>query len=247
MIPRVSQTRPIANGAASSRGSTNSIRFSSRCRRREANFIDPQHRLFLETAWRAIEDAGYRTQDLSGRAIGVYAGVSKNDYAELLGEDLPAFVSTGTVHSILANRVSFLLNLRGPSVPIDTACSSAPGGFALRGARSAGRRLRSGRWWAASMRCSARAVYISHAKSGMLSPDGRCKTFDAAANGYVRGEGVGVVLLKPLADALRDGDRIHGIIRATAINHGGRANFLTAPNAAAQSEVVLQARARRGH
>lgn len=206
----------------------------------EANFTDPQHRLFLETAWRAIEDSGYRTQDLAGRAIGVYAGVSKNDYAELLSGDLPAFVSTGTVHSILANRVSFLLNLKGPSVPVDTACSSA-----LVALHYAVRDLRGSACEAALVggvnALLSPRMYITHAKSGMLSPDGRCKTFDHRANGYVRGEGAGVVVLKRLDDALRDGDRIHGVICATAINHGGRGNFLTAPNVPAQRDVVLRA------
>ncbi len=206
----------------------------------EANFVDPQHRLFLETAWRAVEDAGYRVSDLSGRPIGVYAGVSKNDYAEMLGAELPAFVSTGTVHSILANRVSFLFNLRGPSVPIDTACSSS-----LVALHYAIRDLRDGSCEAALVggvnALLSPRMYISHAKSGMLSPRGRCRTFDAGADGYVRGEGAGVVLLKPLDRALQDGDRIRGVIRATAINHGGRANFMTAPNVPAQREVILQA------
>jgi acyl transferase domain-containing protein/aryl carrier-like protein/SAM-dependent methyltransferase len=206
----------------------------------EANFVDPQHRLFLEAAWRAVEDAGYRIRDLADRPIGVYAGVSKNDYAEMLGADLPAFVSTGTVHSILANRVSFLLNLRGPSLPIDTACSSS-----LVALHYAVRDLRDGTCEAALVggvnALLSPRMYISHAKSGMLSPRGRCRTFDAGADGYVRGEGVGVVFLKPLGRAAADGDRILGIIAATAINHGGRANFLTAPNVAAQRDVVLQA------
>lgn len=206
----------------------------------EANFADPQHRLFLETAWRAIEDTGYRAKDFSGQTVGVYAGVSKNDYAELLTGDLPSFVSTGTVHSILANRVSFLLNLRGPSVPVDTACSSA-----LVALHYAVRDLCGGECEAALVggvnALLSPRMYITHAKSGMLSADGRCKTFDHRANGYVRGEGAGVVVLKRLDDALRDGDRIHGVICATAINHGGRGNFLTAPNVPAQRDVVLHA------
>ena len=206
----------------------------------EANFVDPQHRLFLETAWRAVEDSGYRVSDLAGRPIGVYAGVSKNDYAEMLGPELPAFVSTGTVHSILANRVSFLFNLRGPSVPFDTACSSS-----LVALHYAVRDLLDGTCEAALVggvnALLSPRMYISHAKSGMLSPRGRCRTFDAGADGYVRGEGAGVVLLKPLDRALADGDRIRGVIRATAINHGGRANFMTAPNVPAQREVVLRA------
>ena len=179
----------------------------------EANFVDPQHRLFLETAWRAVEDSGYRVSDLAGRPIGVYAGVSKNDYAEMLGPELPAFVSTGTVHSILANRVSFLFNLRGPSVPFDTACSSS-----LVALHYAVRDLLDGTCEAALVggvnALLSPRMYISHAKSGMLSPRGRCRTFDAGADGYVRGEGAGVVLLKPLDRALADGDRSRGVLRA---------------------------------
>ena len=211
----------------------------------EANFTDPQHRLFLMTVWRALEDAGYTPQALSGQNVGVYAGVSKNDYAELIEDELPSFVSTGTVHSILANRVSFLLNLRGPSMPIDTACSSA-----LVALHYAVRDLQNGECDAAIVggvnALLSPRMYITHAKSGMLSPEGKCKSFDASANGYVRGEGAGVVVLKRLADAQGDGDRVHALLRATAINHGGRANFLTAPNVQAQSEVVLTAMRRAG-
>lgn len=211
----------------------------------EANFTDPQHRLFLMTVWRALEDSGYTPQALSGQNVGVYAGVSKNDYAELIEGELPSFVSTGTVHSILANRVSFLLNLSGPSMPIDTACSSA-----LVALHYAVRDLQNGECDAAIVggvnALLSPRMYITHAKSGMLSPEGRCKSFDASANGYVRGEGAGVVVLKRLGDAQRDGDRVHALLRATAINHGGRANFLTAPNVQSQSEVVLTAMRRAG-
>ncbi|SCW49801.1 Acyl transferase domain-containing protein [Paenibacillus tianmuensis] len=204
---------------------------------KEANFIDPQHRLFLETVWQVIENAGYSPKSLSGRKIGVYAGVSKNDYAELMGENISAFVSTGTVHSILANRVSYFFNFRGPSEAVDTACSSS-----LVALHNAVRDIREGECEAAIVggvnALLSPRMYISHAKSGMLSVDGQCKTFDASANGYVRGEGVAALFLKPLDKAVEDRDNILGVIKATAINHGGRSNFLTAPNVTAQSEVV---------
>ncbi|MBV7327800.1 polyketide synthase [Chloroflexi bacterium TSY] len=207
---------------------------------KEANYMDPQHRIFLQTVWHVIEDAGYRAVDLSGQKIGVYVGVSKNDYAEAMRghqQEIVSFVSTGTVHSILANRVSYLLNLRGKSETVDTACSSS-----LVALHNAVRDIRLGE-------CSAALVggvnalitptmYISHAKSGMLSPDGRCKTFDASANGYVRGEGVGVILIKSLEQAQRDRDHIIGVIKGSAVNHGGRANSLTSPNVKAQTEVI---------
>ena len=207
---------------------------------KEANYMDPQHRIILQTIWHAIEDAGYKASDLSGEKIGVYVGVSKNDYAEAMRDqqqEIVSFVSTGTVHSILANRVSYLLNLRGKSETIDTACSSS-----LVALHNAIRDIQLGE-------CSAALVggvnalltptmYISHAKSGMLSPDGRCKTFDASANGYVRSEGVGVIFIKALDQALADEDHIIGVIKGIAVNHGGRANSLTSPNVTAQAEVI---------
>ena len=211
----------------------------------EANFIDPQHRIFLQTVWHAIENAGYSPRELAGSKTGVYAGVSKNDYAELMGEQLAAFVSTGTVHSILVNRVSYLLDLHGPSIPIDTACSSS-----LVALHLAVKDLQAGDCDAAIVggvnALLSPRMYVSHAKSGMLSPVGRCRTFSAAADGYVRGEGVGVLLLKRLDTAMRDGDQIVGLVRATAINHGGKSNFLTAPSVAAQASVVSDALARAG-
>jgi len=209
----------------------------------EAAFIDPQHRLFLETAWHAVEDAGYSIGSLSGKKIGVYAGVSKNDYSELMREsrqDITPYISTGTVHSILVNRVSFLFNLRGRSEAVDTACSSS-----LVALHNAIRDIAGGECEAAIVggvnALITPTMFISHTKSGMLSPDGQCKTFSAGANGYVRSEGVGVVFIKTLRQALLDGDHIHAVIKSSAINHGGRANFLTSPTTEAQAAVVKEA------
>jgi polyketide synthase PksM len=214
----------------------------------EAAFIDPQHRLFLEAAWHAVEDAGYSVASLSGKSVGVYAGVSKNDYSELMREsryEIAPYISTGTVHSILVNRVSFLFNLRGKSEAVDTACSSS-----LVALHNAIRDIWSGECEAAIVggvnALITPTMFISHSKSGMLSPDGQCKTFSAGANGYVRSEGVGVLYIKPLQQALRDGDHVHAVIKSTAISHGGRSNFLTSPTTEAQAAVVMKA-LRRGN
>ncbi|HYJ85578.1 MAG TPA: SDR family NAD(P)-dependent oxidoreductase, partial [Pyrinomonadaceae bacterium] len=211
--------------------------------RREAEFMDPQQRIFLETVWKAIEDAGYKASELAGRKIGVFAGVAGLDYGELMrdsGVDIEAYSTTGVFHCILANRVSYLLNINGPSVPVDTGCSSAL--VAIRQAIEA--------MWSGSCEMAiagginvllSPSVFISFSKAGMLSVDGRCKTFDKAANGYVRAEGAGVVILKPLSRAIADHDNIHAIIRGSAVNHGGRVNTLTAPNPNAQAELIKSA------
>jgi rhizoxin synthesis polyketide synthase/nonribosomal peptide synthetase RhiB len=210
---------------------------------READLMDPQQRIFLQTVWHAIEDAGYRASALAGRNIGVFAGVSTSDYFELLkarGIRIEAHTATGMAHSVLANRISYLLDLRGPSEPVDTACSSSL--IALHRAVEA---LRAG---GCEMAIAGGVnviltptLHIAFGKAGMLAEDGKCKTFDERADGYVRGEGCGAVLLKPLGQALADGDCIHAVIRASQENHGGRAQSLTAPNPQAQSRLIAQA------
>ncbi|MER5408927.1 SDR family NAD(P)-dependent oxidoreductase [Streptomyces sp. NPDC002769] len=209
---------------------------------REAELLDPQHRLALETVWSALEDSAHRPADLPADT-GVFLGVSGTDYATLLtgyGVAPDAFTATGNAHSMLANRVSFTLDVRGPSEPVDTACSSSL--VALHRALEA---IRSG---VCSMAVAGGVnlllstdTFVSAHQAGMLSPDGRCQTFSADANGYVRGEGVGAVVLKPLAAAERDGDAVLGVLLGSAENHGGRAHSLTAPNADAQAEVVAAA------
>ena len=214
----------------------------------EAKLMDPQQRLFLQTVWRALEDAGYRPADLAGSATGVFVGVSTSDYFEAMraaGAAIDAHTATGFAHSMLANRVSFLFDWRGPSQIIDTACSSSL--IALHRAVQA----------MAAGDCRLALVggvnllltptmFLSFARAGMLSPDGRCQAFDRRANGYVRGEGVGAVLLKPLEAAEADGDTIHAVILSSAENHGGRATSLTAPNPAVQAELLVQAYRRAG-
>ncbi|MGW8066609.1 SDR family NAD(P)-dependent oxidoreductase [Streptomyces ziwulingensis] len=215
---------------------------------REAGLMDPQHRLFLETVWRTVEDAGHDPASLAGTDTGVFVGCGSTEYATLLlqsGVEIDGQLATGNAHSILANRVSFLLDLRGPSEPVDTACSSS-----LVAVHRAVRAIQDGE-------CSAAIAggvnltltptgYLAFGKSGMLAADGRCKTFDHRADGYVRGEGVGAVLLKPLSAALRDGDTVYALVRGTAVNHGGRAASLTAPNSASQAAVITAAHRRGG-
>jgi polyketide synthase PksN len=211
---------------------------------REAELMDPQQRIFLETVWKAIEDAGYKASDLSGTKTGVFAGIASADYSELVKNksiEIEAYTATGTVFSILANRISYLLNLQGPSESIDTACSSS-----LIAIHKAVEAIRSG---TCDMAIAGGAhamitptLTISFSKAGgMLSEDGRCKTFDKSANGYVRGEGVGAILLKPLAQAEADGDNIYAVIKGSAENHGGHATSLTAPNPNAQAQLLISA------
>lgn len=215
---------------------------------REARVMDPQHRLFLQTVWSAVEEAGYDPAALSGTACGVFVGVASSEYGELArerGVDVDGQLMTGNDHSVLANRVSFLLDLRGPSEPVDTACSSA-----LVAVHRAVRAIQTGECALAIAGgvnvIVAPTAFEAFGRSGMLAPDGRCKTFDHRADGYVRGEGVGAVLLKPLSRALADGDHVHGVITGSATNHGGRAASLTAPNPAAQAEVISRAQRRAG-
>ncbi|WP_410638385.1 SDR family NAD(P)-dependent oxidoreductase [Amycolatopsis sp. lyj-346] len=212
--------------------------------RLEAELMDPQHRLALETVWTALEDGGYPPVRLPADT-GVFFGVSGTDYHHLLnasGVAPEAYTATGNSHAVLANRLSFLLDVHGPSEPIDTACSSS-----LVAVHRAVESVRSGRCGMAiaggvNLLLSV-DTFAATQQAGMLSPDGRCKTFSAAADGYVRAEGAAAVLLKPLAAALRDGDAIRGVLLGSAENHGGRAASLTAPNAAAQAEVVRAAMA----
>ena len=215
---------------------------------REAATMDPQQRLMLTAAWEAIENAGMAPAALAGRRVGVFVGASGSDFKSALEQ--PEHVrephqASGTHQTMVANRISYFFDLRGPSETLDTACSSSL--VAIHRAIAA---LRSGE----VELCLAGAVNlllnpemtIQYAKAGMLSPDGRCQTFDASANGYVRSEGYGCVLLKPLAQALADGDVIHAVIRGSAENHGGRANSLTAPNPRAQTALIVDALARAG-
>ncbi len=213
---------------------------------REAVFVDPQHRLLLELAWEALEDGGEAPERRAGTPVGVFIGIATNDYGQLqakIGGASDGYRITGCAASIAANRISHHFDFRGPSLAIDTACSSS-----LVAVHLACRSI----WDGESELALAGGVnlillpevHASFKKAGFLSPDGRCKTFDAQADGYVRGEGAGMVVLKPLTRALADGDRIYAVIRGGAINQDGRSNGLTAPNRSAQEAVLRAAYAR---
>ncbi|PKM52638.1 MAG: hypothetical protein CVV02_00440 [Firmicutes bacterium HGW-Firmicutes-7] len=210
---------------------------------REAELMDPQQRIFLETVWRTIEDAGYKSSDISGTKTGVFVGVGTSDYNDILKDcniEIQAQTATGMAHCVLANRISYLLNLHGPSEPIDTACSSSL--VAIHRAIEAIQYGNCSMAIAGGINVIASpALYISFSKAGMLCEDGSCKTFDKNANGYVRGEGAGAVLLKPLSKAIEDGDHIYGVIKGSAVNHGGHVNSLTTPNPNAQAELIITA------
>jgi phthiocerol/phenolphthiocerol synthesis type-I polyketide synthase C len=215
---------------------------------REAQSVDPQQRLLLTVAWEALEDAGLPQERLAGSDTGVFIGIGGGDYLQAharQGADVDAWIGTGTAFSVAANRISYFLDLRGPSVAIDTACSSS-----LTAVHEARKSLLAGECETAivggvNLMLSPETT-VSMSQSRLLSPDGRCKSFDAQADGYVRGEGCGVVVLKRLADAERDGDRVLAVVAGSAINHHGRSNGLTAPNGPAQEAVVRKALASAG-
>ncbi len=214
---------------------------------REAAAMDPQQRLLLECAWTALEDALIPPSSLAGSAAGVFVGISSSDYALRPHEGLAldGFTATGNAHSIAANRLSYTLDLRGPSLAVDTACSSS-----LVALHLACQSLAAGECEVALAGgvnvILAPEPSVAFARAGMLAPDGRSKTFDARADGYGRGEGAGMVVLKRLDDAQRDGDRIWAVVRGSAVVQDGRTQGLTAPSLEAQVEVIERALARAG-
>jgi acyl transferase domain-containing protein/acyl carrier protein len=209
----------------------------------EAERMDPQQRLLLELSWEALEDAGVPPERVSGTATGVFVGISTNDYGRYQLRDpllIDAWAGTGNARSIAANRISYELGLSGPSLAVDTACSSS-----LVALHLACQSLRAGECEKAlvggvNVMLSPELTMI-FAKAGLMAPDGRCKVFDARADGYVRGEGAGVVLLKPLSDAASAGDDVYAVIRGSAVNQDGRSNGLMAPNGPAQEAVIRRA------
>lgn len=215
---------------------------------REAQIMDPQQRIFLEHSWKAIEHAGYKVSDLAGSNSGVFVGVAGFDYHDLLEkEEVPIqpYTITGMTHSILANRVSFMFDFHGPSEAIDTACSSSL--VALHKAVSAIQNKECNQALVGGVNLILNPKTTQAlGKAGMLNKEGACKTFDVDANGYVRGEGVGVIFVKRLKDAIKDRDYIYAIIKSTAVNHGGKAKSLTAPNPNMQAELLFQAYKKAG-
>ncbi|MDQ5909860.1 MAG: Carrier protein, partial [Pseudomonadota bacterium] len=206
---------------------------------REAEVMDPQQRLFLESAWLALEDAGYGDQALSNRRCGVFVGVGSGDFTQRLmasGLDPDGLAFSGNSNAILSARIAYLLNLKGPCLAVDTACSSS-----LTAIHLACESLAQGssEMALAGGVCilSTASFYLAAGKTGMLSPRGQCRAFDQGADGFVPGEAAGALVLKPLVAALRDGDHIYGVIEGSAINQDGKTNGITAPSAPSQTAL----------
>ncbi len=212
---------------------------------REAASMDPQQRILLEVAWEALERAGIAPDSLMGSRTGVFVGISTSDYSHIQtttggAETYDAYLATGNSHSLASGRLAYVFGLQGPTFSIDTACSSS-----LIAVHTACQALRAGQGRAA-LAGGVNLILIPEAsvtlsKAQMMAADGRCKTFSAEADGFVRGEGCGVVVLKRLSDAKADGDRILAVLRGSAINQDGRSNGLTAPNGLAQAALIAQA------
>ncbi|MFF7388032.1 SDR family NAD(P)-dependent oxidoreductase [Streptomyces scabiei] len=210
----------------------------------EAAVLDPQERLFLQEAWHAFEEAGHAPSAWRGRAVGVFAGVMYNQYQLYGVREEPGLVPSSFSASI-ANRVSFFLDLKGPSIALDTMCSSS-----LTAIHLAVEAIRRGECEAALAGGVNLHVhpnkYLLLSQSSFLSTDGRCRAFGQGGDGYVPGEGVGVVLLRPLRDALRDGDHVHAVIRGTVLNHGGHTGGFSVPDPASQAALVARSLAGAG-
>ncbi len=216
---------------------------------RQASRIDPCQRLLMEVAWEALEDSGISPQHLRASLSGVFVGISGNEYAQVASQHsdrvLDVHSATGACNSIAANRISYALDLKGPSLAVDTACSSS-----LVAVHLACQSLHAQECELA-LACGVQLmlspdVTAALGRGGVLSPTGRCRAFDASADGYARGEGAGVVVLKPLKQAVADGDAIYAVLRGTAVNQDGRSNGLTAPNPIAQEACLRAAYQRAG-
>lgn len=210
---------------------------------REAIALDPQQRLLLEVSWEALENAGIAPQKLTGTQTGVFVGIGLDDYAKRqIKQQIPidAYTGSGNAFCFASGRLSYFLGLQGPSLAIDTACSSSLVTVHLACQSLRNRESNLALAGGVSLMLSPEVtLYLS--KTRALSPDGRCKTFDKDANGYVRGEGCGIVVLKRFSDAISDGDNILGVIRGSAVNQDGPSSGLTVPNGAAQMAVIRQA------
>jgi acyl transferase domain-containing protein/NADPH:quinone reductase-like Zn-dependent oxidoreductase/NADP-dependent 3-hydroxy acid dehydrogenase YdfG len=212
---------------------------------REAMHMDPQQRIFLEVAWEALEDAGIPPHSLTGSSTGVFVGATMDDYLQQhlrYGDpgDLDAYIISGNALNAISGRLAYFFGTHGPSITMDTACSSS-----LVAVDRACRSLREGECTMAIAGgvnlVFAPDLFVCMSRWGMLSPDGRCKTFDAAANGFVRAEGCGIIILKRLGAALTDGDRILALIRGHAVNQDGPSSGLSVPNGLAQEALIRQA------
>ena len=211
----------------------------------EARTMDPQQRMLLETSWQALEDAGMNPDRLRGSRTGVYVGISGCEYRDVMARSGADIAYLGTTGSIAAGRIAFALGLMGPAMPLDMTCASSL--VAVHEAFAALQRGEVDLALAGGVNALlAPAVSRFMAEIGLLSPTGRCATFDAAADGHVRGEGCGMVVLKRLAEAEADGDRIWGVVRGSAVNHNGTSAALTVPNGPAQEQVIDEALSRAG-
>lgn len=209
----------------------------------EAPKMDPQHRILLETTYHAFENANIATNSLAGSKTGVFVGISTSDYSNFQFNDInnvDAFAGLGNAHSIAANRISYTFDLHGPSMAIDTACSSSLVATHIACEQLITKSINLAIVGGVNALITP-GLSVSFSKAGMLSPDGRCKTFDDRANGYVRGEGCGIIILKRLSDAIADKNKIFAIIKGSAVNQDGLSNGITAPNGVAQQEVIKTA------
>jgi acyl transferase domain-containing protein len=211
---------------------------------REARAMDPQHRLLLEVAWEAFENAGIQPAE-RGPATGVFVGITGQDYRSWESGDPTAHWITGNGHSFAAGRIAYTLDFGGPAVAVDTACSSSLSALHVACSSLVSGDCEIAVAAAVNLVLSARSTLEIH-KTGALSPNGRCRPFDALANGFVRGEGCGALVLKRLGDAEADGDRILAVVEATALNQDGRSNGFTAPDVGAQTRLIKQALTRAG-
>jgi acyl transferase domain-containing protein/acyl carrier protein len=217
---------------------------------REAISMDPQQRLLLEVTWEALERAGQAPDRLSGSDTGVFIGISTNDYGQILLRasdqiDPGMYFGTGNLLNAAAGRLSYVLGLQGPSMAVDTACSSSLVAIHVACSSLRNRECRMALAGGANL-VLVPEVTVNCCRAKMLAPDGRCKTFDAAADGYVRGEGCAIVVLKRLSDAVADGNRVLAVIRGSAVNQDGRSGGFTAPNELAQQAVIRTALAAAG-
>ncbi len=210
---------------------------------REAELMDPQHRILLQVVWKTLEDSGHRPSSFAGSSTGVFVGICTSDYHEIMMQtitDVDPRSGTGVAMDMLPNRISFVLDLHGPSEMVATACSSS-----LVALHRAVQAMRVGDCEQAIVGgvsvMLTPTMYVFLGKNGILSPDGLCRTFDHKANGYVRGEGAAAILLKPLSRALADRDHIHGLIKGTAVNHCGHSRTFGAPSPQREAAVIRQA------
>ncbi|NQZ10791.1 MAG: polyketide synthase, partial [Algicola sp.] len=207
---------------------------------KEAQSMDPQQRLSMELAWACFEDAGMSPTDYKNTKTGVYLGCSNTDYQEIARGNIDPHFLTGMSTGVFANRISHYFNFQGPSETVDTACSSS-----LVAIHKAINDFKTGEITAALVGgvnlLMTKSRYVSFSKLGVLSPTGQCKTLDADADGYVRGEGVGMILLLPLAQALEQNATVYGVIKGSSIGHAGKTNTLTSPSPFSQSRVIKEA------